>query len=487
MLSSIIVDHLRKQYRLPTICIYLNVREAESQTLETLVGSLVKQLIQHELRNEQSTPSDEVIEIFEDAAGEGVPMLDGLLQALYAEVMRQPQVMIVVDALDEADPDLKSSLLEVLEDLPPYKVSYLTTSRPLEGEYGSGLRVRCSNCGKGPIKLYFSCNVCPGKVEGTWDICYDCYYRKHERCQVPEHRLVEPYKRVLMNIDPTTKEIEDYVDWALNSAQKKGEQSLDDERLDIINDRTTNLGDRCREDPDLAHRIRSSVVKGAGHMFMLAKLYLDSLKSKTSTEEIDEALLDPPKGYDDSYNRALQRIDDMGDENPLKPIIARRVLILVTFARRWLTWKELQDALIINPQKPGSRPAHPYQRKAIFDMTFGLVSIEREDGPAHLVHKTADDYFHAKKEDLFPHASAEIVQILLLYLSRKEFAEPCGGDQDKEFDVRRQTHPLLTYAYLYWGEHAKAAMDDPICQTAVLQFLRSPSKVAAAIQASCFL
>lgn len=487
VLSSLIVDHLRRQYRLPTLCIYLNARETESQTLEALVGSLVKQLLQHQLRDEESTPSDPVIEIFEDAAGEGLPTLDGLVQALCSEIVRHPQVMIVVDALDEAYPDLKSDLLGILEELPPSRVSYLTTSRPLEGEYGSGLQVRCSNCGKGPVKLYFSCKICPGKLEGTWDVCCDCYYKKNKRCRVPEHRLFEPYKRVLMNIDPTTKEIENYVDWALNLAQKQGEQSLDDDRLDIINDRTTNLGDRCREDPDLANRIRSSVVREAGHMFMLAKLYLDSLKSKTSIEEIDDALMDPPKGYDDSYNRALQRIDDMGDENPLKPIVARRVLVLVTFARRWLTWKELQDALTVNPQKPGSRPAHPYQRKAIFDMTMGLVSIEREDGPAHLVHKTADDYFQKKREELFPHSSAEIVRILLLYLSRKEFAAPCGGDQDKEFDIRRIKHPLLTYAYLYWGEHARNAIDDPTCQAAVLQFLSSPSRVAAAIQASCFL
>ena len=166
-----IYDCLRKQWRLPTLCLYLNARESEAQTLESLVGSLLKQLIQYQLYNDDYSPSDQVIDTFESAAGESSPILDETIEALKAEVMNYAQVMILVDALDEVQEDLKSSLLEILEELPVERVQYLTTSRPIENEYGSGKRIKCSVCDRGPLKIYYRCKKCPGKFEGSWDVC----------------------------------------------------------------------------------------------------------------------------------------------------------------------------------------------------------------------------------------------------------------------------------------------------------------------------
>jgi hypothetical protein len=47
--SSIVVNHLQQRYgsgKCPVICLYLNYKEASSQTCRNLLASLLKQLIQ---------------------------------------------------------------------------------------------------------------------------------------------------------------------------------------------------------------------------------------------------------------------------------------------------------------------------------------------------------------------------------------------------------------------------------------------------------
>lgn len=50
MLSSIVVEHLRTVYKednIPVLCMYLNHKEQSTQTQRNLMGSLLRQLVQH--------------------------------------------------------------------------------------------------------------------------------------------------------------------------------------------------------------------------------------------------------------------------------------------------------------------------------------------------------------------------------------------------------------------------------------------------------
>ena len=334
--------------------------------------------------------------------------------------------------------------------------------------------------------MYFTCGICD---DGEFDLCQDCR-DKGEHCKETLHVLEEPYKEVRMNVDPTEEEIRHYVVWALEKEIKLGSSGLSDKRLAFLNENTTNLGDRCREDPTLKNRIESIIVARADGMFMLAKLYMDSLRVKLSVQEVDETLENLPYGYTETYDKAMDRIDAPSLENPSdrSTYLARRILALIAFTFRPLSLLELQEALAVDLRKPNYRTAIKYSKKTLVDITAGLVTIDSDEKAVRLVHLTAEDYFTQNRERLFPDASASITQTLLIYLSRKELSEPCqGAEEYEEFEARKRKYVLLSYAYQHWGDHAKQAGSDPATQTAILQFMSDPKRVDSVIQASCYL
>ena len=68
MLSSLVVEHLRTHFReqnVPILCMYLNHKEQNTQTPQTLIASLLKQLVQY--RN-YAFCSDELVERYKEKA-----------------------------------------------------------------------------------------------------------------------------------------------------------------------------------------------------------------------------------------------------------------------------------------------------------------------------------------------------------------------------------------------------------------------------------
>lgn len=80
------VDYLRNRFKklnVPVLCLYLNYTESMTQTLEHLIGSLLKQLIQYQGDRFQSA---DVKALFEEGYDEAPPMLDELCRALQSEI-----------------------------------------------------------------------------------------------------------------------------------------------------------------------------------------------------------------------------------------------------------------------------------------------------------------------------------------------------------------------------------------------------------------
>lgn len=87
VLSSIVIEYLRNHFEklnVPVLCLYLNYKESMIQTLENLIGSLLKQLIQYQGDKFQSA---DVKALFERGYDEAPPMLDELCQALQSEIV----------------------------------------------------------------------------------------------------------------------------------------------------------------------------------------------------------------------------------------------------------------------------------------------------------------------------------------------------------------------------------------------------------------
>ncbi len=86
LLCALVIEHLKtifKYRNVPVLCIYLNYKESNIQTLDNLVGSLLKQLLQHP---NADFKSPEAKRLFSGAENESRPTLDDFYEAFKAEI-----------------------------------------------------------------------------------------------------------------------------------------------------------------------------------------------------------------------------------------------------------------------------------------------------------------------------------------------------------------------------------------------------------------
>ncbi|KAJ6201088.1 LOW QUALITY PROTEIN: hypothetical protein J3E72DRAFT_413051 [Bipolaris maydis] len=239
--------------------------------------------------------------------------------------------------------------------------------------------------------------------------------------------------------------------------------------------------------PDLQQEISSKIVKAVDGMdvasypvledftnctrFLLAQLYLNSLKGKRSRTAIRDALKKLPTGtesYNCAYSDAMTRIER---QLPDEAMLAKEALSWITCAKRPLTTTELQHALAVKDGQEELDEDNKSDIEDIVSVCAGLVTVDGESGIIRLVHYTTQEYFERTQKNWFPNAEFDITTIFF-------GSGPC--DTDYEFEKRLQLNPLYEYAARYWGHHA--------CQVRsslpkVIEFFRHEINVEAAVQA----
>ncbi|KAL4780700.1 purine and uridine phosphorylase [Aspergillus varians] len=107
-----------------------------------------------------------------------------------------------------------------------------------------------------------------------------------------------------------------------------------------------------RKNPELSRLIVSEIVRSASGMFLLARLYIDSLRGKRSPKAIKTALSRLRTGtdaYSFAYHQAMERIEHQITEQAQ---LAKQVLSWLACARGALTLTELQHALAVEVDEP---------------------------------------------------------------------------------------------------------------------------------------
>jgi fungal STAND N-terminal Goodbye domain/NACHT domain len=94
--------------------------------------------------------------------------------------------------------------------------------------------------------------------------------------------------------------------------------------------------------------IAKKVSDGADGVFLWAKLLLDSLVRKDRAQ-IEDALKNPPSSIDDMIQSVFKRLS--GDEGPDHEVL-RKMLLFVTYSRRPLMFEELDIATSLPSKKP---------------------------------------------------------------------------------------------------------------------------------------
>jgi len=97
--------------------------------------------------------------------------------------------------------------------------------------------------------------------------------------------------------------------------------------------------------PPLHKEIVTAIVGSCKGMFLMATFHIESLEKKHNAGEIRETLRSLPPTFDDIYDDAMNRIENDNHHSKL----ALQVLSFLVYARRQLTWLELQHFLAIRP------------------------------------------------------------------------------------------------------------------------------------------
>ncbi|KAL7941772.1 hypothetical protein V8C42DRAFT_360491 [Trichoderma barbatum] len=234
--------------------------------------------------------------------------------------------------------------------------------------------------------------------------------------------------------------------------------------------------------------IKATVSNAVDGMFLLARIYLNLLKSEVKPRKIRSALTGlrrQIKGSGEAqrlevlrhaYDEAMERINT---QEPSRRDFAKQVLSWITCARRPLKTAELQCALTI---EPGDSELDKDDLPRIDDVVAvcaGLVTVDKDSGIIRLVHYTTQEYFEQTKINWFTNAESDITSICITYLSFNVFGSGCCAT-DNDFEERLRSNQLYDYAAHNWGYHACKAS---ALSQEIINFLEHKAKVDASSQA----
>lgn len=230
--------------------------------------------------------------------------------------------------------------------------------------------------------------------------------------------------------------------------------------------------------------------------FLLARLFVQSLKYKTNVRDLRNASQSLPSTINEQYEATRSRIEEQHHDHRS---LAWRILSWLSHAMGPLKVQELRHALAVNPGD-SEIDTEGLEAEDLFQLCcHGFVSIERETQIIRLVHYTAQHYLDENRMSLFPDARAQILRTCLTYLSFDEFRRGRCTFESLEAGVnevakgkrvakrrflpnRFLTFPFLRYAASNWGLHAIGDVGLSQHQE-IMAFLQDPMLLESAAQA----
>ena len=170
--------------------------------------------------------------------------------------------------------------------------------------------------------------------------------------------------------------------------------------------------------PALILEIQDALLEKAQGMFLWVALQIESLCAEKTDEAIRQALLDLPKDLSETFSRILRRSERLG-----KPY-QRRILELVTAARRPLTTEEIREALSVVPGDAVWNPTRLLNDVySTLTCCGSLITVDEEELTIRLVHHSAKQFllsgFKNSTDITFTIGSAnrKMADIIITYLS----------------------------------------------------------------------
>jgi ankyrin repeat protein len=456
-----------------TSVLYLYL-ESNNYSLAELMGSLLRQIL--ELTDSRAT-SDTMDKLRKLSIERKRLSTEQIHECLEAELHRFNQNFLIVDGLHNLSTDKSRKLVDKLKQLRSSRKVWLmfTTRDPLDGRQG----IQCNQC-RNWSKTYYRCYVCQN---GGFDLCTSC----KEGGVTCGHKLLEGAEYIETKLQPPTTDIHLFLEWKINNEIQEQTIQRFDERIHAKRPHLTNFAEKCEEDPDLVHKIRSQVGDKAESNFQVAELYIECLK-EDAAGDLEEALEQLPEKLVDLY---VQRLKQMANDKTKNGKLGMRILSAVASARRELSPEELQHLLMARPHERKVNFKSVHLSEVILALSRGLVAIGDHKITVQLCHGTLREYFESEetRDQWFENAELDMAQNCLTYMMIEDFSRPCLYFED--FTDKIERRPFIDYAAQYWGDHAREAFKKDngtaILQDLVVDFITNQNRVAAYIQAAWLL
>ena len=156
--------------------------------------------------------------------------------------------------------------------------------------------------------------------------------------------------------------------------------------------------------------------------FLLARLFIHSLKYKTSLQNLIDAVEDLSSSINQQYKERMKRIEQQESDHSK---LARRMLGWLTHVRRSMKVQELRHALAVRQGHREINTRCLHMENLLIPCCQRLVSIEKKTQIIRLVHRTAQQYLDDNRLTIFPQMQTEILDTCLIYLSFNEFRRGC--------------------------------------------------------------
>ncbi|KAB5549983.1 ankyrin repeat-containing domain protein [Coniochaeta sp. 2T2.1] len=213
---------------------------------------------------------------------------------------------------------------------------------------------------------------------------------------------------------------------------------------------------RCvQQDEELHHMVQTRIAGAVDGMFLLARLYLDSLLDKRTKAKVRSTLQDLRKGPDalqKAYTSALERIDG---QLPDDRALAKKVITWIVYAKRPLSRDGLCHALALSLGDTELDQDNILDVSDLITVCAGLVTLDGETDIIRLVHYTTQQFFEHIGQTWCPDAQFMMASTCLAYFCLEPFARfdqhewsPSG------VGALADNQPFLPYAACFWADHA---------------------------------
>ncbi|KAI9671036.1 MAG: hypothetical protein M1831_005121 [Alyxoria varia] len=243
-----------------------------------------------------------------------------------------------------------------------------------------------------------------------------------------------------------------------------------------------------RKDQTLKQRIMDAVVPKARGMFLMVRLYLDSIITKGNRRQIKATLNSLPDGLSAAYNDAMDRIKAQDQD---RSSIAFKIIHWIFFAFRPLTASEINHALAVEEDDSDLDPDGIPEDNHLISSCVGMVVVNEQSGTIGFVHFTVQEYLESHGFKNLSKPIENIAQTCLTYLlfDSVSSADPRTlRNRDPMFSgydilLLRDTKfwsdddfPLLNYSARHWGDHVRSCRIEASkdVQDKVLLYLSRP-------------